>query len=73
MVGGMSLALVQSKVAAANRTHVARAVGLDRAYVGQVLNGKREPSFPVAAKLARELGITLDELYSCWQSVREAA
>lgn len=69
----MSLALVQDKVAAANRTHVAREVGLTRNYVSLVLSGKREPSFLIAAKLARGLGITLDELYKCWTSVREAA
>jgi transcriptional regulator with XRE-family HTH domain len=69
----MSLALVQDKVAQANRTNVARAAGLTRNYVSLVLNGKREPSFDVAAKLARHLGITLDELYSCWANTREAA
>jgi transcriptional regulator with XRE-family HTH domain len=69
----MSLALVQSKVAAVNRTHVAREVGLTRNYVSLVLSGKKEPSFPVAKKLAEEIGITLDELFQCWSSVRKAA
>jgi transcriptional regulator with XRE-family HTH domain len=69
----MSLALVQSKVDAANRTHVAREVGVTREHVSQILSGKKEPSFPVAAKLAKGLGITLDEFYRCWVSVREAA
>lgn len=69
----MSLALVQHKVLKANRTHVARGVGLTREYVSCVLSGKKEPSFPTAAKLAEEIGITLDELYQCWTSLRKAA
>ena len=69
----MSLALVQEKVTKANRTHVAREVGVTREHVSQILSGKKEPSFPVAAKLARELGITMDELYRCWTSTRQAA
>ena len=73
MVVGMSLALVQSKVAASNKTHIAKEMGLSRSYVSRVLNGRKEPSFPVAARLAEELGITLDELYRCWTSVRKAA
>lgn len=72
---GMSLALVQSseKIAAANRTHVAQQVGLSRNHVSLVLSGRKEPSFGTAAKLAKELGITLDQFYECWSRVREAA
>lgn len=61
-----SLALVQSKIDSLNRTHVARGVGVTREHVSQILSGKKEPSFPVAAKLAREIGISLDDLYRCW-------
>ncbi len=68
----MSLALVQSKVDNANRTHVARETGLTRVYVSMVLSGKREPSFDVAAKLAGELGITLDQLHELWTLRRVA-
>lgn len=69
----MSLALVQHKVLKANRTHVAREVGVTRKHVSEVLGGKKEPSFPLAAKLAEEIGITLDELYQCWTSLKKAA
>jgi transcriptional regulator with XRE-family HTH domain len=70
---GMSLSVVQSKVAAANRTHVAREVGLSRNHVSLVLSGKKEPGFVTAAKLAEKLGITLDQFYRLWTSVKEAA
>lgn len=65
--------MVQSKVDRANRTHVAREVGVTREHVSQILSGKKEPSFPVAAKLAKSVGITMDELYRAWLSHREAA
>ena len=57
---GMSTA---QQIGSANRTHVAKGLGLDRVYVSQVLNGRREPSLSVAAALAKKMGVSLDELY----------
>lgn len=57
---GMSTA---QQIQSANRTHLAKELGLCRYHVVKVLNGKAEPSLSVAAALARKLGISLDELY----------
>lgn len=48
-------------VESTNRSELARAICLDRSYVSLVLSGKRTPSLPVAAKMARKLGVTLDD------------
>lgn len=68
----MSLALVESRVDNANRTHVAREVGVTREFVSLVLSGKREPSLPVAARIADVLDIELGQFYKVWES-RKAA
>ena len=41
---------------------LAKAVGVDRSYVGRILRGEKVPSLEVAGRLARALGLTLDEL-----------
>lgn len=59
----MSLAVVQKRVQEANRSELARQLSVDRSHVSLVLAGKRMPSLPMAAKLARELGLSLDDLH----------
>jgi transcriptional regulator with XRE-family HTH domain len=44
-------------------TYLAARVGVDKSHMSLILAGKRTPSLPVAAKLAKELGISIDELY----------
>lgn len=55
---------VGAKVAAVNRTHVAGKLGLDRSYVSQVLAGRKTPGLDVAARIAREVGVSLDGLHA---------
>lgn len=64
----MSTANVQQRVAESNRSRIADSTGLNRGYVSQVLNGKREPGIGVAKLLAKDLGLTLDEFYSWWKA-----
>lgn len=40
---------------------LAQAVGITPAHVSMILNGKRTPSLPVAVKIAKHLGMTVDE------------
>jgi transcriptional regulator with XRE-family HTH domain len=54
-------AAVENKVAGVNRTVLAGKLGMDRSYVSQVLNGKREPGLRVALRLTKELGITVEQ------------
>lgn len=42
---------------------LARAAGVDRSHVSLILSGKRTPSLPVAYRLSRTMGITMEELY----------
>jgi len=58
-----ALISVEEKASAANRSELARSMNLTRSYVSQVLSGRDMPSLPVAVRMARELGITTDELY----------
>lgn len=60
---------VTQKVAAANRTRLARELGLDRSYVSQVLAGRRMPGLDVAAGIAKEVGVSIDALHG-WLVVR---
>lgn len=54
---------VDRKLAQANRSQVARSLGLDRSYVSQVLQRKRMPGLDVAAGIAKEVGVSLDQLH----------
>lgn len=56
----MSLAVVERKVDAANRTELAKALGLSRTYVSQVLSGQRDPALSVARRVAKEIGLTVE-------------
>jgi transcriptional regulator with XRE-family HTH domain len=54
--------VVEKKIDGVNRTVLARGLGLTRSYVSQVLSGKREPGLGVAIKVARGLGLTVEQL-----------
>lgn len=40
---------------------------MHKSHVSLVLRGKREPSFTVAARIARSLGLSLDEFHRFWE------
>lgn len=44
-------------------SELAREIGVNRSHVSLILNGKRLPSLPVAGKLAKAMGVSLDELH----------
>jgi transcriptional regulator with XRE-family HTH domain len=52
---------VERKVEAANRTELAKALGLSRTYVSQVLGGQRDPALSVARRVAKEIGLTVED------------
>lgn len=56
---------VHRKVETANRSAIARELELDRSHVSHVLGGKYLPSLPVAAGMAKKIGVTLDDFYAC--------
>lgn len=58
---------VAQQIQTANRTQLARQLGLSRNHVVQVLGGKAEPSLTVAAAIARKLRISLDDFYQHMQ------
>jgi len=41
---------------------ICRKLGLDRAYVSNVENGKKNPTLLTITKLAKALGVSVDEL-----------
>ena len=43
---------------------LARRLGVNTEYVSRIFNRKRRPSLKLAAKMAKELGISLDALWS---------
>ena len=57
----MATATVERKVEAANRTELAKALGLSRTYVSQVLGGQRDPALSVARRVAKEIGLTVED------------
>ena len=61
-------ALVERKIKAANRSELARTLNVTRPHVSQVLSGKSVPSLTVAAGMAKELGVSLDQLWGYLQT-----
>lgn len=59
---------VGKKIDAANRSQLARELGLTRPHVSQVLSGRSVPSLVVAAGIAKRVGVTLDELWDHLQT-----
>lgn len=51
------------KKATTNISQLARQVGVNRSHVSLILNKERLPSLPVAGRLAKAMGISLDELH----------
>jgi len=47
-----------------SQVKLATAVGISQGYLSQLESDEREPTLSIAARLARALGITLDELAS---------
>jgi transcriptional regulator with XRE-family HTH domain len=58
----MNMQTVDRKVERANRSQLARELGVTRNHVSQVLNGRGTPSLKLAGGIARGLGVSLDEL-----------
>jgi transcriptional regulator with XRE-family HTH domain len=54
--------VVEKKIGGVNRTVLAGKLGMDRSYLSQMLNGKRDPGLSVARKVAREVGVTVEQL-----------
>lgn len=45
-----------------NQSEISRQTGIDQSAISEMLNGKRRPYFDQAAKIAHELGLSLDYL-----------
>ena len=58
------------KIKAANRSELAREIGVTRPHVSQVLSGRSVPSLDVAAKIAKRIGVSLDQL---WEHLQTAS
>lgn len=59
---------VERKIEAANRSQLARDLGVNRSHVSQVLSGKSVPSLAVAAGMAKRIGVSLDQLWEYLQT-----
>jgi transcriptional regulator with XRE-family HTH domain len=59
---------VERKIDAANRSQLARELGVRREHVSQVLSGRSVPSLAVAAGIAKGIGVSLDELWGYLQT-----
>jgi transcriptional regulator with XRE-family HTH domain len=58
----MNMQTVDRKVERANRSQLARELGVTRPHISQVLSGKGTPSLKLAGGIARGIGVSLDEL-----------
>jgi len=56
------------KIEDSNRSAIARATGVSLAQISRIFSGRRRPSFDLAGKIARHLGITLDEFQKLIQN-----
>ena len=59
---------VERKIRTANRSELAREIGVTRPHISQILSGKSVPSLLVAAGMAKSLGVSLDEFWSYLQT-----
>lgn len=59
---------VERKIDAANRSQLARELGVTRSHVSLVLSGRSVPSIAVAAGIAKKIGVSLDELWGYLQT-----
>ena len=59
---------VERKIRTANRSELARSLNVTRPHVSQILSGKSVPSLVVAAGIAKEIGVSLDEFWGYLQT-----
>jgi len=59
----MSTGQVQKAVENANQTAIASRLNVSRNYVCLVFNKRRIPTLTMAAQMAKELGVSLEEFY----------
>lgn len=69
----MSLSKVEGKAESANKAAIARKIGVEKSHVRHILRGTRVPSLEVAAAIARELGVSLDDFYRYYLTRTERA
>lgn len=60
--------VVEKKIRAANRSELAREIGVTRTHVSLILSGKNAPSLPVAAGMAKRIGVSLDQFWDYLQT-----
>jgi transcriptional regulator with XRE-family HTH domain len=59
----MATAFVDTRLfEAVNQSRLAHDVGLSRSYISLIFRGKRNPKLSVAARIARHLNVSLDQL-----------
>jgi transcriptional regulator with XRE-family HTH domain len=56
-----------------NTTQLGKEVGVSTVHVCYVLTGRRQPSFSVAYRMAKALGMTLDAFYDVIETAKAAA
>jgi DNA-binding XRE family transcriptional regulator len=64
---------VKAMLAATSYPQLAAAIGVDRTYTWMIFNGVRRPSLDVACRLARHLGVSVEELVAYLDSVAPGA
>lgn len=64
--------VIEQMVNGWNRHLLGRKLGLSVSHVSKVLNGKRMPALPIAAKIAEAMNMWIDELYRCLEAKRMA-
>jgi transcriptional regulator with XRE-family HTH domain len=58
---GRNLKRIRTKKAI-SQTKIAKELGIDRAFISNIENGKTNPTLSTIAKLARTLGVSANEL-----------
>ena len=58
---GQNLKRIRTKKAI-SQTKIARELDIDRAFISNIENGKTNPTLSTIAKLAKVLGVSVDEL-----------
>jgi plasmid maintenance system antidote protein VapI len=61
-----------AKIESANRSHLAREMGVDRSYISRVLTGHRGMSLDLALKLGRKFRVSVEDLAEYLNSRRDA-
>ncbi len=58
---GQNLRRIRTKKAI-SQTRIAKELGIDRAFISNIENGKTNPTLSTIAKLAKAVGVSIDEL-----------